>query len=635
MGKSTGSAPQAPDPAITIPLQTQANKDTFDYALQGNRYNQVTPTGNQTWTKTPGAFDEAGYNAAMAKYQPYSPSPVAGAPAGFNGISSARGDNGEIEVSQNPIITPGSPAATGSSAGQIAPNKADYTKGDTWTLTNSLSDNQQKLFDTNEASQLSQSQLLQALTNRLSGTLNTPLDYSSMPGLTGSVKSPTLDTSSAGLPNQQLLSGGDNLTNPTYGGINRGALATGVNTGSMTATPDAAIRDRSGALDTELGGYKSALGALDPAAFNAQAADAVYGQSTRYLDPQVKANQQALEARLSEQGFVPGTPGYQKAMEQFQSTNAQSYADARDRATTQGFSVGNQTFGNSQSSIQAQIAAALSGANYGLSNDQSRSTENLNLANFGSGQVQNQFGRDLAGAGLTNSAQAQDFGQQQTLSEQQRQSGIDANMVSQQLFQNAGTTAGFNNAAEQQQFSNRAAELSRGNDTALKQQTADTNAATFGNQARSQAIAEALQQRAQPLNELNAIRSGTQVQLPTGTPQGGAGSVANTDVLGAYNNQYQGQVDAYNAEISSDNSLMGLLGSLGLAGATLFKSDARLKEDITHVGKTPGGHNVYDYRIFGRRERGVLAQEVLAIQPEAVSIDPEDGYYQVDYARIR
>ena len=67
MGKSAGSAPQAPDPNVVIPLQTQANKDAFDYMLQQQRATSITPGGTQSWSQNTSP-DTAGYNAALAAY---------------------------------------------------------------------------------------------------------------------------------------------------------------------------------------------------------------------------------------------------------------------------------------------------------------------------------------------------------------------------------------------------------------------------------------------------------------------------------------------------------------------------------------------------------------------------------------
>jgi len=662
MGKSS-SAPQSPDPGFVIPLQAQYNSQAFNQAVNASRVNQYGPTGSQTWERSPDTFDQAGYDEAYRKWDALYP-------------------DGRIAGESDPQGSDGRGVGA-------APDRSLFTTGGTWSQRNNLSANQQQLFDANENSQLQQAQLLQALTGRLSSTLGSSPDYSSAPGAVNSIGSTQLNTGDVRMPNQQLLESDNSLSNPTYGDINRGELSSGgdpnaygrynVNTGQMigapdptgrVATPGAQISDRSQSLEALLSGYRDSIGGLDPLAFNKEAADAVYGQATRYLDPQVQQNQQALEARLSEQGFVPGTPGYQRAMQNFQDTNNRAYADARDRATTQGTSVGRDAYGSSLSGIQSQIAAALQGSNFGLSNDQARSNEGLNLANFTSGQnaqdfnqrltgaafnsneQQQQFNRDMSGANLgmqqdtadfsrrndaarlANNNQAQDFGQQQYLSEQQRQSGLDANSVAQQLFQNRGTTAAFNNNANQQQFTNERGEIDRSNAALMAQQNANITSGNFQNDARQRAIAELLQQRSQPINELNAIRSGTQLS-PNGfgSGQASAPGVNSPDAQGAFNQQYQGQLGAYNAQVGSDNATTQGLSSLAMAAAMYF-SDARLKDNIRQIGKTPGGHNLYEYEMFGRTEQGVLAQEMLSERPEAVSVDPDTGYYLVDYSQV-
>lgn len=84
--------------------------------------------------------------------------------------------------------------------------------------------------------------------------------------------------------------------------------------------------------------------------------------------------------------------------------------------------------------------------------------------------------------------------------------------------------------------------------------------------SRAQAAQEALTNRNQPLNEIAALMSGSQVSQPNfvGTPQS---NVAPVDYTGLVNNNYQGQMAAYNAKVGSQNALFGALGSLG--GAAL------------------------------------------------------------------
>jgi len=263
--------------------------------------------------------------------------------------------------------------------------------------------------------------------------------------------------STAGTSNPALI---DALTQKLYG-------ANGENAGNIDYS--------------SVNGLKTSAG--DTNQYYQTAADAMYDKQKQYLDPQVQQNRQQLEARLAEQGFVPGTPGYNQAMQNFMDTNNRAYAAARDSAIGQGITAGQGIFNN-----------------------------------------------ELSNANLNNSASRE-------------------------------------------------------------------------------ALAQVLARRNQPLNELSALKSGQQVQ-------------------------YSNDIDRYNAQVASQNSNNQLYGQLASALA-LYYSDARLKEDIVPIGQTKGGANLYEYTIFGRRERGVMAQELRITQPDAVSVDPDSGFLMVDYAKVR
>ena len=64
-------------------------------------------------------------------------------------------------------------------------------------------------------------------------------------------------------------------------------------------------------------------------------------------------------------------------------------------------------------------------------------------------------------------------------------------------------------------------------------------------------------------------------------------------------------------------------------------SDVRLKENITKVGNSPSGINIYEWNYIGNKQRyrGVMAQEILEKHPEAVALQP-DGYMSVYYGKI-
>ena len=130
----------------------------------------------------------------------------------------------------------------------------------------------------------------------------------------------------------------------------------------------------------------------------------------------------------------------------------------------------------------------------------------------------------------------------------------------------------------------------------------------------------------QPLNTLNAIRTGAQVQ----NPQFGS-TPAGANYLGAAQAQGQGNMGLYNAEAGQANAFNQGLFSLGSAAIGL--SDRRLKSNIKQIGMHPLGIGIYEYDILGARDVGVMAQDVLMVKPEAVIQHPS-GFLMVDYGRL-
>lgn len=155
----------------------------------------------------------------------------------------------------------------------------------------------------------------------------------------------------------------------------------------------------------------------------------------------------------------------------------------------------------------------------------------------------------------------------------------------------------------------------------------------FGNTANQQALAQAITQRQLPLNEINALMSGSQIQNPTFSPYSGSNiappPIANaTAQQGAFDqNTYNQQTGTYNQNLAGLYSLAGA-GAYGAA-----KSDRRLKSNINRIGTHKLGIGIYEYDIEGRHEIGVMAQEVEQVMPEAVIHHP-DGYMMVQYGRI-
>jgi len=356
------------------------------------------------------------------------------------------------------ITTPGQWVGATGPTGTM-PNRDDFTSYN-WTQKTTLSPEQQAIFDATQKSQLGTANLLGDLTQNVSDGLSNPMDWGGIPELQG------LD----------------------LGRSNR-----------LAGESDTYAR---GLADRSLGDN-----------FSTGLSDAIYRQQTRYLDPQMAQERERLQANLADQGFVPGTPGYDRAMANFMDTSNRSYGAARDSAIAQGYSQGNTQLG-----LQNQIAQLLAGNQTGA------------------------FGQALSGG-------------------------------------------------------------------------------QFGNQARAQAIAEALQRRAQPLNELNAIRSGTQVGIPQASGTSQTPNLSPSDILGQFGQQYQGQLGQYGSNVASNNQLLSGLAS----AAMLFFSDRRLKGNIR-----PTGPGWYSWTwADGSPGWGVIAQEHL----DKAVVGP-GGFLMIDYRGV-
>jgi hypothetical protein len=154
----------------------------------------------------------------------------------------------------------------------------------------------------------------------------------------------------------------------------------------------------------------------------------------------------------------------------------------------------------------------------------------------------------------------------------------------------------------------------------------------FGNTAQQQALAEAIQQRQMPLNEITALMSGSQIQNPQFGAYQGA-TVTPPPIFQA--TQAKGMLDqnTYNQQVAGANANTSGLYSLGAAALPLVFSDRRLKSNIVRLGTHPIGVGIYEYDIFGGRQIGVMAQELMEVMPEAVHQHPS-GYLMVDYGRL-
>jgi len=102
---------------------------------------------------------------------------------------------------------------------------------------------------------------------------------------------------------------------------------------------------------------------------------------------------------------------------------------------------------------------------------------------------------------------------------------------------------------------------------------ATTQGFDVGNRARASAFGELAYQRNEPINTLNAVRSGSQVTNPQFVNPASQAATAGPDLLGAAQAQGNAAMNAYNAQMASQNAntqgLYSLGGSALMAGGMI------------------------------------------------------------------
>lgn len=404
------------------------------------------------------------------------------------------------------------------------------------------------------------------LSGQLQGTLGTKFDASGLPARSGSI------SGSAGLQTDLGLQTSLGLQN---------------NLSLANVPTDLSWRGPSARYDiANAGQIQKDVGADDWSADRQRVEEALLSR----VNPSYERDRSNLEANLRSRGIGVGTVAYDRAMDEIN----RSATDSRYQAVLAG--------GQEQSRMA------------GLELDQ---------GNFRNAAQAQQYGQNANDAAFFNSAQAQNFGQSLT-GDQFRREGIGLNNST------ALSQAGFNNDATLQNanFGNNAAlqQASFRNQAQNQGFNQDLAAGQFNNSNRSSALEENAFLRSLPLNEINALLSGSQTTKPTftNTPQPG---VSGVDYTGLVQSNYQNQVSAAN---QASSSMWGGIAGIGSGLLGLF-SDRRLKTHIEPIRATLGGFQLYSYRYVGADTLsfGVMADEVEAKMPEAVV--ERDGFKAVRY----
>lgn len=163
----------------------------------------------------------------------------------------------------------------------------------------------------------------------------------------------------------------------------------------------------------------------------------------------------------------------------------------------------------------------------------------------------------------------------------------------------------------------------------FRAQSAEQRAGRADAFTQSQAYADALRQR--EMADIAAAASiyespATLFQTGAGIGQGIGG------VLAAYQPSFT----------KAQPGLFQTMAGSFAQGYGASMSDSRLKENVVKIGVTDKGLNWYKWDwndkakelgVDNHRTTGVMAQEIMNIIPEAISL-ADNGYYQVDYSKV-
>jgi hypothetical protein len=246
-----------------------------------------------------------------------------------------------------------------------------------------------------------------------------------------------------------------------------------------------------------------------------------------------------------------------------------------------------------------------------------------NMANYAN-QGQNMLGQ----TGATN-YQTGSQGLQNLFSPEYEQQQLDSAMIAPQLQyqQNlAGQNANFGGAGQMGSARQAIAGGALANQNALQQQA-----------ARAQMSNQIAQNR---MGAANSLMTGGAGQLGQGLQFGQAGVTAAgapMDLFSRYSSSLNPFYSLGQGNFAGTNGMNTVTGqNTNQSGVNILPklSDVHAKEKIEYVGRK-NGYKVYDFNYKGspERYRGVMAQDIRRVKPEAVTVG-SDGFLRVDYSQL-
>jgi hypothetical protein len=508
---SKGSAPPAPDYVGAAEATAQGNLQNLDQQTWANRPDQITPWGSSKWTA---AADEGAYNTALSNWY------AAGADP------------------------------------KTKPNASTYTK---WTENITLSPEEQKALDAQQAIQQNQSQLAQTMQGQVANTMKNGFTAPSMSSYMNGV--PPVNSNFQGFD----ASGVGAVDQTRYNPTSFTGQYQGINQNFTSGTGPLQIAAQSQPVNTNVGAFTSGAGSVDLNApqFDQASADAgtkaAYKASTGLLTDQWQQDTKNLDVQLRMQGLTPGTEAYNNAMQNTLRVQGQQQDQLANQAVLTGSQLANANYASALAGYQARNAAQGQSFNQGITN--------FGAANTAIGQ---QFNQNLSNAQLNNSASAQQHGQD--LAAFNANNGAATQSLQNGLAQYGAALQGQNqyNTAAGQAYSQALGSYGVNQQAQLNSNAAQQQSYAQAMQQYQTAYQDAYQNYLQPLNSMNAVLTGQQVAMPQMPGFTAAGYTPGADYSGAASSlaQYNSGVAAQNAANSS--STMGTIGSLAMAAAVAY-----------------------------------------------------------------
>lgn len=451
-------------------------------------------------------------------------------------------------------------------------SQVPYDDGSGWNQTVTYSPENQRLYDLQQQAKLSYGNTALSALDRASSVMGTPLDTSGIPATN--------------------YGGGARLSD----GMDQGLMYNYINKDlkqaeAGTAAGGSATAGGNIASTFSQSGVRALPGNIDDTS-RRRVEEALLSR----IDPSLQRDEEMLRNRLLNSGIEVGTNAYNREL----TLSGQHRNDARYGAVLAGGQEESRQVGLQQSLQDQEYRQALATAQYRQAAEAQMSAQQTqtSLANAG-------FATQ---ASLANSNNATTVSQQNAAAEQARRA---------QMVQAYSDSTKTNAAINQQNFA-------QGQDVA-----------GFQNNAGQQELARQIALRQLPLNEANALRTGAQLNAPIFQPYNTSNAAAAPVMDGALAADASAQ-KAYQTQMTGSNALMGGLATAGAAAIPFLPfSDIRLKKNIQRVGQHPSGVGRYtwDWKDDSGSSYGVLAQELQAIRPEAVVMQP-NGFLSVRYDLI-